>query len=364
MNILAISPFPPQKDGGSTSVFEFFKRMSTQGYNIQVISYLASHKVNPNLESFGLNLGMRMSFMRGIKFILNAIRTGKKLNKKSDFDFIYAKNITSPSFAAYFLSRILKKSLVVHTSGGDIQALDPNTRRYRFTRGPLFLLTRFLRKKVLKKATIIIANNNIDYQVLSGLGFKDKTVLIRNGVDKDKFSSVRKVKEEKIPTLIFVGRPEREKNPDHILEIASKVTNPLILIGGEEEEFSRFGEISPNINVIGMTDEIEKYYKKADIFIQTSSSEGLSNALLEAMSSRNVPLTYPSGDAIYVIKNEQNGFICNNVDEIVEKIKYLNKNQDKFLQMSDNARQTIHDQFDWNESVKKMHNVFSDLKLE
>jgi len=362
MDILVISPFPPQKDGGSTSVFEFFKRLSLLDYRIKVISYLTSQEVNPNLESIGMDLGMRMSLMRGIKFIIKAFRTGKKLNKKHDFDVIYAKNITSPAFVAYFLSKILRKSLIVHTSGADIQELDSNQQRFRSNKGFLFFLTRILRKKVLKKATTIIANNQIDFQILHDLGFKDKTILIRNGVDKERFSSLPKEKTNKALSLIFVGRPEIEKNPDHILEIASKLKNPLFLIGGSEEEFSDFGAISPNVNVIGMTDEIEKYYKDADIFIQTSSSEGLSNALLEAMSSRNVPLTYPSGDAIFLIENGINGYICENTNDIIDKINFLNSDFTRFKEISENARRTIEEKFDWNESVSKMNEVFLKLK--
>lgn len=364
MNILAVTPFPPQKDGGSTSVYEFFKRMSTQGYNIKVISYLTSHKVSPNLESIGMNLGMRMSFRRGIKFIFNAVKVGKKLNKKYDFDVVYAKNITSPSFVAYFLSKLLRKPLVVHTSGGDIQELDSKQKRHRFSRGMLFFLTKFLRKRVLERATTIIANNKVDFQILNNLGFEEKTVLIRNGVDKERFFSSPKKRGENAPILIFVGRPEREKNPGHILEIANRVKNPLLLIGGSKEEFSNFGELSSNIKVIGITDKIEEYYKESDIFIQTSSSEGLSNALLEAMSSRNVPITYPSGDAIFLIKNGHNGFLCDNTDEIVEKINFLSINFDEYQKISENARKTIEEKFDWSESVKKMNEVFKRLNIK
>jgi len=360
MNVLAISPFPPQKDGGSTSVREFFTRLSQRDYKIKVISYLTSVKISENLESIGLNLGTRMSLMRGMKFFIKAIRVGLKLNRENSFDLIYSKNITSPSFVAYFLSIFTRKPLIVHTSGADIQELDSVNQGFKITQGSLFLLTKFFRKRVLNKSSKIIANNHIDYQILVDLGYKDKAVLIRNGVDKQKFSSPKKIKKESL-TLIFVGRPEKEKNPDHILEIAEQVNNRLILIGGSKEEFLKFGEISSNIELIGLTDKIEDYYKEADIFIQTSSSEGLSNALLESMSCRNVPLTYPSGDAIFLIKDGYNGFICNSVKEIVDKIAFLSDNQDKFLEMSENARLTIHEQFDWEDSANKMDEVFKKL---
>lgn len=364
MNILGVSPFPPQKNGGATSVYEFFMRLSSQGYNIKIISYLTSLQLSPNLESIGLNLGTRMSFTRGIKFILKAVRTGIKLNKKNNFDFIYGKNITSPSFAAYILSLFLRKPLIVHTSGGDIQEMDPDYKGHKFSKGFLSFLTKLFRKLVLARAIVIIANCKIDYQVLNKIGYEKKTVLIRNGVDTERFSPVDKKKDGELFSLIFVGRAEKEKNPDHIIEIANKVKNPLIMIGGTKEEFQKFGNLSPNVEVVGITDRIEEYYRRADIFIQTSKSEGLSNALLEAMASKNVPITYPSGDAIFLIKDDYNGYLCNSAREVIERINFLNSNQDKLVQIGENAYKTIHEQFDWSKSVKKMNEVFMNIKIK
>ncbi len=104
------------------------------------------------------------------------------------------------------------------------------------------------------------------------------------------------------------------------MEIANHVKNPLIMIGGTKEKFQKFGNLSPNVEVVGITDRIEEYYRRADIFIQTSKSEGLSNALLEAMASKNVPITYPSGDAIFLIKDDYNGYLCNSAREVIERI--------------------------------------------
>ncbi len=358
MKILAVSPFPPQKNGGSTSIYEFFSRMSKNGdYKFMVISYLESVKFTENLESIGLNLSTRMSTIRGIKFILKATLIGLKLLKKHDFDLVYGKNITSPSFVAFFLSVITRKHLVLHTSGGDIQEMDPDYKGFKLSKGIIFRLTIKFRKIVLKHASLIIANCFTDYEVLKKLGFKNKTVLIRNGVDTTRFHPPENKQFQDECRLIFVGRPEPEKNPDHILKIASQISNPLIMIGGTEEEFSKFGEIPSNVKVIGITNKIEKYYQKSDIFIQTSSSEGLSNALLEAMATGNVPITYPSGDSSYLIKNGENGFLCNALEEVIEKIKYLDNNKNELKKLSRNALKTILDEFDWNKSVKIMDNT-------
>jgi len=359
MKILAVTPFPPQKNGGSTSIFEFFSRLSKNGYQFIVISYLKSIKFSNNLESIGMEVSERTSIARGIKFICKAFITGLKVFQKDKFDLIYGKNITSPSFVAFLISIFKKKPLVVHTSGGDIQEMDKNYKGYKSTRGLIFCLTSFFRKIILKQSSLIIANCITDFKVLKKIGFESKTVLIRNGVDTSKFYPPESKILPRYSRLIFVGRPEPEKNPDHILKISKLVKNQIIIIGGTQDEFSKFGHISKNVRIIGITDEIEKYYRQADIFIQTSSSEGLSNALLEAMASGNVPITYPSGDAFFLIKNGYNGYLCNSLEEIVERVKFLDNNKEEIYRLSKNAIKTIRSEFDWNNSVNKLNEILS-----
>ena len=75
------------------------------------------------------------------------------------------------------------------------------------------------------------------------------------------------------------------------------------------------------------------------------------------MASGNVPITYSSGDAIYIIKNGVNGFLCNSMEEIIEKINYLTENKNRLQEMGENAYNTIHEQFDWSNSVKEMDDI-------
>ncbi|MHA1230327.1 MAG: glycosyltransferase family 4 protein [Candidatus Helarchaeota archaeon] len=358
MKILAISPFFPQRNGGATSIYEFFSRLTSQyDYQISVISYTKSIHISKNLEVVGFNLPDRTSFSRGIRFIFRAIFHGLKLCRRTDYDFIYSKNITTPSIVAYILSLIKQKPLVVHTSGGDIQELDPDNTSFRFTRGMIRFITFFIRKKILKRATIIIANCYTDYSVLEKLGFSSKTEIIRNGVDLQRFYPLENKIIPDVPRLIFVGRPEPEKNPDHVLEIASRISNPFLIIGGTVEEFKRYGDIPNNVKIIGIVGNIEEYYRNADIFIQTSSSEGLSNALLEAMASGNVPVTYPSGDAPMIIKNGENGYICKNQEEVIDIVKFLGEHKEELERIGRNALNTIHSLFAWDSSVSKLDSI-------
>jgi len=350
MKILAVAPFPPQQNGGATATYNFLTRLADKGHFIEVISYLDSHRYNENLNVTGINTKHRTSFFRGINFILNSIRKGIKIGKKLKPDIIYSKNLVSPSFAGYFISKFLKKPLIVHTSGVDIQELDPQKRYWQSSRGLGLKLSINFRKRILKRATTIIANCITDLNILEQLGFGSKTIMLYNGVDKERFSSNKKNFHKKEYTICFVGRPEVEKNPHIILEIANKIPNKILLAGGTEEEYAKFGNISSNVKTVGLIKEIEKIYEESELFILPSSSEGLSNAMLEAMSMELVSLVYPSGDAKYLIEDGINGFLCESAEMLLEKITYLQNNQKSAEIIGKNARKYIVDNFDWNQS--------------
>ena len=357
MNILAISPFPPQQNGGAIATFNFLSRLADKGHNIEVISYLETYQHNKNLNVYGINTKQRASFFRGIKFITNAIWKGYKIGRKFKPDIIYGKNLVSPSISAYFVSKLLRRPLIVHTSGVDIQELDPEKRYWQSTKGLRFEITKFIRKRILKRSIRIIANCRTDEDILEKIGFGSKTIFLRNGVDKERFTPKKKNFNRENFTICFVGRPEVEKNPQIILELAKKIPNEIIMIGGTEKEFERFGTMSKNINAIGMTDQIERYYNDSQVFVLPSKSEGLSNAMLEAMVMGLVAIVYPSGDAIYVIENESNGYLCESLEEIVERIQYLQKNPDIAEKISKTAREYIISNFDWEQSARKFEEI-------
>ncbi len=83
---------------------------------------------------------------------------------------------------------------------------------------------------------------------------------------------------------------------------------------------------SPNITITGWVPhtEVEKYLSKADLYISTALWEGLSYAVLEAMSMR-LPLLLSNcpGNCDLVINNI-NGFLFNDVNQATDFIhQYL-----------------------------------------
>jgi glycosyltransferase involved in cell wall biosynthesis len=118
---------------------------------------------------------------------------------------------------------------------------------------------------------------------------------IPNGVA---FPSDGKVQYDRVFFGITTVRLDRQKGIDILLRAWTRVVNHkkslnLFIIGKgpHEREFKDLCEslgISDSVKFLGEVIQVEEYLKKSDMFVLASRAEGMSNALLEAMS-RGIP---------------------------------------------------------------------------
>lgn len=140
---------------------------------------------------------------------------------------------------------------------------------------------------------------------------ESKIVHIPNGVDTARFAPLqteaRRAARERLgwgpgPVAMASGRLVPRKRVDRVLEALGHVrqqggTLRLAVLGdGPEREAlvrraSQLG-ISGAVSWVGAVDDPERYLPLADVFIHAASSEGLPNALLEAMAC-GVPVVAP-----------------------------------------------------------------------
>jgi len=73
--------------------------------------------------------------------------------------------------------------------------------------------------------------------------------------------------------------------------------------------------IQHKVHLTGFLHNPYPLYKASDLFVSASSSEGISNALIEAMYLNCVPVSTPSGGIEEIIRNGQNGFLTPHADE-------------------------------------------------
>lgn len=132
-------------------------------------------------------------------------------------------------------------------------------------------------------------------------------------------------------TVLTTGRAMRQKNPALFNTIASAFTDNehirFVWVGdGNEREFLT----SPNITVTGWVDrsEVEKQLRAADLYISSALWEGLSYAVLEAMSMR-LPLVLtncPGNNDL--VENGINGFLYDYPAQAIDFINQYFNNHD------------------------------------
>ncbi|UYW00965.1 glycosyltransferase [Flavobacterium agricola] len=167
-----------------------------------------------------------------------------------------------------------------------------------------------------------VACGDTEYEIASKIG---KSVLVRNGIIPD---HVVKYKNEVTNNRLLVGtlgRISLQKNPKLFNEIAIRFPDFDFLWIGEGDLKDQL--TAPNITVTGWLtnrDIIMNKLNKLDIYIQTSSWEGLPISIIEAMAlSKPVVATNIIGNKD-LVSNQETGFVftdLNELDEIFEKLK-------------------------------------------
>ena len=139
---------------------------------------------------------------------------------------------------------------------------------------------------------------NVDYIIPFGKNTQSKLIY-----SSFNFEEPTLIKHEKL-TLLHVGRIAKGKGQIDAIEacqilIDNKIDFEFNIVGGFEEsyekefmEFYKKCSYKNKINLVGFTDNVKYYLKRADIFLFPSYGEGLSNAFLEALSYNLISLSY------------------------------------------------------------------------
>lgn len=166
------------------------------------------------------------------------------------------------------------------------------------------IIRNYLRKQVIKKSTIVGGCSELATVTKYGQEIvnNSKYCIFKNGIDLYKYSKVQEMRssqrkklmlEDKI-VFLHIGRFEKQKNHDFLIDIFSEVSKlredaVLLLVGHgslEKDVFNKIDKLNLSTNVIHVsyTETTEVYYSVADVFLFPSLFEGLPFVLLEVQA--------------------------------------------------------------------------------
>ena len=171
--------------------------------------------------------------------------------------------------------------------------------------------------------------------------------------------------------VCFVGNHRKVKGTQYFIKssyhLSSKKDIHYIIIGHrtKQKEFLNIAEKSPisnNIHFLEVQNNAVSFIKGADIYTQTSISEGLCRAICEAISvAKPVVMTDAGGCTELVDKNSGIVVPLRDPKSIGEAISKLADNQNLRETMGNNGKQRMDTLFNHNTMVEETFKLYTDL---
>lgn len=95
--------------------------------------------------------------------------------------------------------------------------------------------------------------------------------------------------------------------------------------------------------------EVKKLLESGDVFVHPSGLDALPRSVKEASLMEKPIIASNEGGIPEIVKNNQTGYLCENddVDQWIEKIRFLLDNPDVSRRFGKNARKFVKETFDW-----------------
>jgi len=347
---MIMQSYYPRIGGAERQVAALAPLLREQGVDVQVVT-----RRYPGMARFERIYGVPVHRLpipgpkpvASMTFTMTALPLLRRLRP----DVLHAHELFSPATTAVAAKRLFGTPVVstAHRSGalGDVQRLINKTfgRRRMAT----------FREHVDAFVTI---SREIDAE-LAEMGVPPhRRIAIPTGVDTQRFAPVSKdgrrhIRERfGLPAdariAIFAGRLAPEKRLDRLIEIwpAVRATCPdalLLVVGAGPEEPVLRRTAGQGVWFAGATEDVVAYLQASDVFVLPSDAEGLSLAMLEALSTGLAVVATAVGGAGDVIAHGANGLLIppGQPDELKATIVTLMRDSALRARLGDKGRARV-----------------------
>lgn len=221
--------------------------------------------------------------------------------------------------------------------------------------------------RLIKKMDVIIANSDLIYdswtkEFAEKNQFSNSIIKLLPPVNLIRFSpDPCKFKEDNTPIkLNYTGAIKSRKNIIFLLqsvEIYKKLFDEHIyidIIGSPKgtgymakvEQYIKQNNLSSNVKFHGFQENTNEYYCKSDIFVFSSTNEGIPNVCIEAISS-GLPIIAKKIEGVTseFIINNHNGYEIDNPTDMAKMINVYHTDRKKLNEHSLNSRRLAEKKF-------------------
>jgi glycosyltransferase involved in cell wall biosynthesis len=216
----------------------------------------------------------------------------------------------------------------------------------------------------VKQADAVIAQSKFQKRILKER-FGVESSVIRNGF---LIHDVNREKQE-LPVVLWVGSISSIKRPHLFLDLAKSIPSARFeMVGGRGDPPQLYNEIAAvarklqNLKFHGLVpyNKVNEYFRKASIFVNTSSMEGFPNTFIQAWA-HYTPVVSLNVDPDSIIQNEKLGFRSGTFRQLLSDVNTLLQDKKLRVTMGENGRKYVEREHDVRKTVKEYIEIFSQL---
>lgn len=301
-SIIFLSPITTQATGGIQKQLNIqTQEISRTGYEVFIVQKYDSHlNINNNFnwshcqfyQCFHFKKGSHYQVVQRLNGLIFIIHGFFLILKIRNIKAIHALQMYSPTLLAVLAKMLIKCRVVVKvTASGELGEVSQLK----------ILPFQNLRMKAFKKVDCFLALTEPMKQELINYGIKNSNIqVVPNSVEFFTERDLLPLEKNECFNVLYTGRISTEKSLQTLIDAAvllaqkfSERKFKVQIVGSVYESRNNFDELlmkagrAPSnlkIDFEGFKKNIQPYYENAHVFCLPSFSEGMSNALLEAMS--------------------------------------------------------------------------------
>ncbi len=348
-------------------------------------------------EKHSEELYSRLAKKKDLDITVIAIEKYKIFTEWEHIKFKYFKSIRSKSFEKLYygikasIFAILKRPDIIHFQGlncaiyipfiklfGIKVVFTPHARDYLQPKWGTFakFILRLSERAGLKADTIITVSDVINSHFKK---YTNKSVVIHNGVnynypeipESEEKHFLGKYGLEKNSYIFFAGRFTEEKAIEDLIEAYSQLDNKkfkLVIAGDADHECSYSQMIKNSVkNSAGIIltgsitgRELQVLFSNAKLFVLPSRYEGLSIALLEALSYGIEVLASDIEANLQINLNKNNYFKQGDIEDLKRKMFY-HLNTTLTEETKNKRLQMIKDEYNWDLIAEKTYKIYQEI---
>jgi len=370
--LITVGIYPPDIGGPASFVPKIANLYSDHGHEVTVICLTDSPTKDEENYKVVRILRHQNLLIRWIKTVFTILKNGRNAN------LLFVNGLPMESYVAnLFLRKKIIRKIVgdwAWERGMNKKLINESFDDFQNNKHNLHLeIAKFSRGWTAGKAKLVITPSQHLSKIVQKWGVKEKNLkVIYNGTEIHDSSS-SEVFPSKTPfTFLTVGRLAPWKNIPTIINALKIYKNEgvkfkfyIVGSGPEEDYLKKHVSICDLQNEIEFTGQLNKeelfnIYKKADIYIQASSYEGLPHVILEAISHKLSIISTPIGGTNEILLDGKNGWVWelkNNFkpeeDRLFEIINKISNNPSDDQTKKNNAFNYLNEKFDENKNFKK-----------